>query len=660
MWLLNTRTYELKRFFSDVPRYAILSHTWAVDEPTFDDLATGTAHLKAGYQKIEQSCAIAAESDISHIWIDTICIDKRSSSELSEAINSMYRYYERSYICYAYLEDISSGEIAHNKIMASRWWTRGWTLQELIAPKEVVFYSTVWFPIASKGDLASSIFQATGIDESILKNSGYLHSVSVAKRMSWAAKRETTREEDIAYCLLGVFGVSMPLLYGEGPKSFSRLQEEIMKESSDQSLFAWSRTMESDDSDLHGMLAPHPRSFSNSGDIVPFQGIEHFGTATEHYTMTNKGLQISLPVLQRKEDRKFVAILACHREGNFMGALGISLRPIPGSSGKAFIRDISTGPEFTPLDLDLNGILSTQLGWIKIQSIYILNDGTSGGTRAKYAWLRTYPKSFMPDFEFNDLRMQHCRPWHHWNTKTDTTIPFQKLDPSLFSKQTPAVFFRVNASDKPSFGIILGVDETDNYTTHIDIWIPLKEKSYPSAAFLNKMRCLKKFELKRVANCMISPNMRVTATTSWKSIMNSEVLVIDIFVNKPREIWHWWFLFKETSKIQNWPTGPKIPVGLITSVFLWKAMIAERELVTVLACAWVVCFELMWVDVWLKHEVLGIAKVLSLFIVKPLVLFLLYYSILIEVSPFLLVLESSLGGWFFYEDLVFYKDLVKR
>jgi hypothetical protein len=101
MWLLNTRSYELKRFFSDVPRYAILSHTWGVDEPTFDDLATGTAQLKAGYQKIEQSCARAAESDISHIWIDTICIDKRSSSELSEAINSMYRYYERSYICYA-------------------------------------------------------------------------------------------------------------------------------------------------------------------------------------------------------------------------------------------------------------------------------------------------------------------------------------------------------------------------------------------------------------------------------------------------------------------------------------------------------------------------------------------------------------------------------
>jgi hypothetical protein len=443
MWLLNTRTYELKRFFSNVPRYAILSHTWGVDEPTFDDLATGNAHRKAGYQKIEQSCAIAAESEISHIWIDTICIDKRSSSELSEAINSMYRYYERSFICYAYLEDISSGGMAHKKIMASRWWTRGWTLQELIAPKEVVFYSTDWFPIASKGDLASSIFQATGIDESILKNSGYLHSVSVAKRMSWAAKRETTREEDIAYCLLGVFGVSMPLLYGEGSKSFSRLQEQIMKESSDQSLFAWSRTTESDDCNLHGMLAPHPRSFVSSGDTVPFEGTEHFGTATEHYTMTNKGLQISLPVFWRKEDRKFVAILACHREGNFVGALGISLWPIPGSSGKAFIRDISTGPEFTPFDHDLNGLLSTRLGWTMVQSIYILNNATSCGTRARYAWLRTYPKHFTPDFEFNDLRMQRCRLWHRWNTNSGTTILSQNLDPSLFSEKTAAVFFRV-------------------------------------------------------------------------------------------------------------------------------------------------------------------------------------------------------------------------
>jgi hypothetical protein len=543
--------------------------------------------------------------------------------------------------------------MAHMEIMASRWWTRGWTLQELIAPKEVVFYSTDWSPIASKGDLASSIFQATGIDESILKNSGYLHSVSVAKRMSWAAKRETTREEDIAYCLLGLFGVSMPLLYGEGSKSFLRLQQEIMKESSDQSLFAWSRTTEFVDSNLHSMLAPHPRSFSSSGDIVPFQGIEHFGTATEHYTMTNKGLQISLPVLQRKEDRKFVAILACHREGNFMGALGISLWPIPGSSGKAFIRDISTGPEFTPLDNDLNGILSTRLGWIKVQSIYILNDATLGGTRARYAWLRTYPKIFTPYFEFNDLRMQHCRLWHRWNTKTDTTIPYQKLDPSLFSKKTSAMFFRVNASNRPSFGIILGVDETDNYTTHIDIWIPLKEESYPSAAFLIKSRWLKKFELKRVANCMINQNMRVTATTSWKSIMNSEVLVIDMFVNKPSRIWHWWVVFKETSKIQHWPTDPRIPVGLMMSVFIWKSSNAEGVLVTLLAYAWEGCFAFMWVDVWSKQKFLGTAKVLSLIILKPLVLFLLYYSVSIEVSPFLLVIELSLGSWIFYEDLVF-------
>ncbi len=379
MWLLNTRTYELKRFFSDVPRYAILSHTWGVDEPTFDDLATGSAHLRSGYQKIKQSCAIAAKADISHIWIDTVCIDKRSSSELSEAINSMYRYYERSDICYAYLEDISSGETAHKKIMGSRWWTRGWTLQEPIAPKEVVFYSTDWFPIASKRDFAPSIFQATGIDESILKYSGYLPLVSVAKRMSWAAKRETTREEDIAYCLLGLFGVSMPLLYGEGHKGFLRPQEEIMKESTDQSLFAWSRVPETVDYTLCGILAPHPRYFINSGDIVPFEGTEHFGSATEHYTMTNKGLQIRLPVIQRKEHKDSVALLACHREGNFVGALGITLRSIPESRGKAYTRDTFTGLTIILLDHDLKGILSTWFARAKIQSIYVLNNVTSEG-----------------------------------------------------------------------------------------------------------------------------------------------------------------------------------------------------------------------------------------------------------------------------------------
>ena len=217
---------------------------------------------------------------------------------------------------------------------------------------------------------------------------------------------------------------------------------------------------------------------------------------------------------------------------------------------KAFIRDIFTAPEMTPFDLDLNGILSTRLGSTNFRSIYISNNDTLGETRARYAWLRTYPKHFTPDYEFTD----HCRLWHRWNTNTDTTMPSQSLDPFLFSKKTAAVVFRVKASDRPSFGIILGVDETDLYTTHIDIWIPWKEEGYPSVGFVNESIWLKKFELKRVANCMISPNMRVTAKTSWKSIMNSEVLVIDIFVNKPRGIGHWWVLFKETSKIQDWRT----------------------------------------------------------------------------------------------------------
>jgi hypothetical protein len=625
MWLLNTRTYELKRFFSDVPRYAILPHTWGVDEPTFDDLATGTAHIKAGYQKIEQSCAIAAESDIFYIWIDTICIDKRSSSELSEAINSMYRYYKQSYICYAYLEDISSGERAHKKIMTSRWWTRGWTLQELIAPNEVIFYSTDWHPIASKRDLAPSIFQATGIDESILKYSGYLHRVSVAKRMSWAAERETTREEDIAYCLLGVFGVSMPLLYGEGHKSFLRLQEEIMKESTDQSLFAWSQIPESIEYYTPcGILALHPSYFIDSGDIVPSEGTEHFGTEMEHYTITNKGLQIRLPVIRRKEHKGSLAILACHREGDFLCALGITLRTIPESRGKTFTRDIFTGLTTIQLDHDLKGILSTWLARAKIQSIYILNNVTSEGKRERYAWLRTYPKTLKPDFEFIDLQMQPCTRWHRWNTDNDTTIPSRNLRPSHFPKKTLAVFFHDSSSKQLCFGILVGDDWLDVYTTNIDIWVPLEGERYPSARYLLDVMKLGN-QRKRVAKHMISPNMSITAETSWKMIMNSEVLVIDIFVNKPRGIWPWWILVKETSKILNWPSASRaLALGIITSLCFRKSVSRETELILLLAGAW------GW---WLISLVLGFYEMgppgfanlyLQRFLISFLIIFLLF------------------------------------
>ena len=166
------------------------------------------------------------------------CIDKTSSAELSEAINSMFRWYSRSKVCYAYLIDVPYDGF-DDSLPKSCWFTRGWTLQELLAPSSVVFYSAEWTRIGDGEALISVLRNVTRIDEGILLRTKSLGRVSVAEKMSWAATRETTRAEDMAYCLLGIFDINMPLLYGEGKRAFQRLQEEILRNSQDQSLFAW-------------------------------------------------------------------------------------------------------------------------------------------------------------------------------------------------------------------------------------------------------------------------------------------------------------------------------------------------------------------------------------------------------------------------------------
>ena len=145
-------------------------------------------------------------------------------------------------VCYVYLGDVPDGSNVHSHNSAfrrSRWHLRGWTLQELLAPELVVFLSQGWEVLSTKTELASLISQITHIPVQVLTFEKDIADVSIAQRMSWAASRKTTRAEDEAYCLLGIFGVSMPTLYGEGRKAFYRLQEELMKTSVDTSLFAW-------------------------------------------------------------------------------------------------------------------------------------------------------------------------------------------------------------------------------------------------------------------------------------------------------------------------------------------------------------------------------------------------------------------------------------
>ncbi|KAF1994704.1 HET-domain-containing protein, partial [Amniculicola lignicola CBS 123094] len=239
MRLLSTKTLELQEFSQDrVPNYATLSHRWREEEVSFQSLEQKTWRASKGGIKLLKCCERAREDGYDWVWIDTCCIDKTSSAELSEAINSMYTWYSKSSICYAYLEDIESSDTTNLK--NSEWFSRGWTLQELIAPRRVIFLDNRWKEFGTKTSLATYISPVTGIPLDILLGKSPLFT-TIAQRMSWASKRQTTREEDIAYCLMGLFDIHMPPIYGEGSETaFLRLQEEILRRNSDQTLFLWS------------------------------------------------------------------------------------------------------------------------------------------------------------------------------------------------------------------------------------------------------------------------------------------------------------------------------------------------------------------------------------------------------------------------------------
>ena len=348
MRLLNTTTIE----FEELPdnktlNYAILSHTWGKDEVLFHDLGNPSLAVRKrlGYTKIKQCCSIARGDDFSHVWIDTCCIDKTSSAELSYAINSMFKWYRDAQVCYVYLSDVPSDQDPQHQGSAfaqSRWFTRGWTLQELLAPRTIVFYSKDWIEIGTKSSLQEIISSVTGISKDILLGSNRA-VVGIAKRMSWAAKRETTRVEDMAYSLMGLFGINMPLLYGERENAFVRLQQEIMKISDDHSLFAWTEGTESVASPRHGiegpgrgLLARSPAEFINSGEICC---VEYHQTLP--YTTTNQGIRLQVPLFALAEDdhieifgskddqldykNSFLALLNCNAPG-WDGPLGIFFR----------------------------------------------------------------------------------------------------------------------------------------------------------------------------------------------------------------------------------------------------------------------------------------------------------------------------------------------
>ncbi|KAI1130384.1 HET-domain-containing protein [Nemania abortiva] len=297
MRLLNVKTGVVEEMRNPlIHKYAILSHTWEHEEVEFSDMSSPYFKSMEGYEKIRMASKLAEQAGLNYIWIDTCCIDRSSSAELTEAINSMYRWYERSEVCYAYLSDLPSYLPLTISLRRSRWFTRGWTLQELIAPSKVYFFDRHWNKRGSKEYLIDELSRITKISRRVLVHEQPLSDITVAQKMSWAAGRKTTRVEDQAYCLLGIFDVNMPLLYGEEEKAFRRLQYEIIGRTADLSIFAWCLpldTRKNKGKRLYcGVLAASPSAFA---DCTGLSRLPH--RIHRDFSISNNGIRTQIHVL---------------------------------------------------------------------------------------------------------------------------------------------------------------------------------------------------------------------------------------------------------------------------------------------------------------------------------------------------------------------------
>ena len=370
--LIHCREGKFEEFHNP-PEYAILSHTWRrgkrgkEKEVTYQDFQTRPKGKrqghKGGWKKVEMACdtALALEHKIEWIWIDSCCINRNDIQELTEAINSMYQWYEQSRICIAYLGDLDGIELT-----SCTWFLRGWTLQELIAPSRVLFYNKRWEYCGSKNgynieniyhkakDLSSQIADISGIDRDLLREKDSilikrsLSSVPACQKMYWASKRKTTKAEDMAYCLIGIFGINhMHLKYGEGRGAFVRLQEEIIKQSNDSTLFAW-QVLDPDQCitenilhlnerehnkslfefdknhrSFHGIFACHPGEFKLASKIKPKQHIIY----NDEITVTSRGIKLTTPLWGEGPCEPFTMPLHCYdHDQKPRKPLGITLR----------------------------------------------------------------------------------------------------------------------------------------------------------------------------------------------------------------------------------------------------------------------------------------------------------------------------------------------
>ncbi|KAK6440524.1 hypothetical protein LTR95_003261 [Oleoguttula sp. CCFEE 5521] len=354
MWLLKTSDLSLVHFHDsrDV-RYAILSHTWNGDEEaTYRELRDGCKMDTARFYKVKMTCAQAAQDGYDYAWIDSCCINKDSLTELAEAINSMWQWYYDASVCYVYLADlnwecpvlhdvasifsIESGlnlDTQWTQCLAScRWFTRGWTLQELLAAKDVRFYCPPnpgaigrgdWGLVGDKTDLVRTLWDITGIDLLALQDRESLTRFVTARKMCWASRRQTSKVEDRAYSLLGLFGINMPLLYGEGENAFIRLQEQIIQKRLDHSILAWDCTQAESLQSTDLLFANSPARFSMTGHRITRWQWSSFDPA---FRLTNQGIAFDgLGHVVSTAGERFAILNCCHEDSAFQ-AIALRLK----------------------------------------------------------------------------------------------------------------------------------------------------------------------------------------------------------------------------------------------------------------------------------------------------------------------------------------------
>lgn len=333
--LIRWRQVEFEVFpeYRVPERYAILSHRW-VDgqEVSLQELTSRDGKVfwdatqKSGYYKLERAAAAAVDYRCDWLWCDTCCIDKTSSAELTEAINSMFRWYRDSFLCFAVLTDIDPTQ--KGQFTQSVWFTRAWTLQELIAPTKLIFFDNTWDKMGTKHELADAIVTRTRIDKDVLIGQKRLDRINVAQKMSWAADREAGIVEDIAYSLLGIFDVNMPMLYGEGRKAFVRLQEEIMQRNADQSIFIWfpnePQTPSGHGRQVKNLFASSPADFRQCDRL------QQQNQRKKAFGINNLGLDIELTLRPVALDT-YLAYLAVESGGpNYLASLTLEIDPETG------------------------------------------------------------------------------------------------------------------------------------------------------------------------------------------------------------------------------------------------------------------------------------------------------------------------------------------